>query len=242
MELSGTLTKRAQQNPYLRKGFLQRLMSEWYGMLASAVPPGQGAAVELGAGAGVLKWFIPGLVTTDVTLHDGIRVVGDAGDLPFGLAALRAIVMIDVFHHLPRPRSFLSEASRCLETGGVVAMIEPWVSSWSRWVYRNLHHEPFDADAREWETDCAGPMSGANSALPWIVFCRDRACFEREFPALKIEVIRPMVPFRYLVSGGVSHHGLAPSWTFPAWRLIERSVECWMSGLAMFAFVVLKRV
>jgi hypothetical protein len=39
---------------------------------------------------------------------------------------------------------------------------------------------------------------GANDALPWIIFARDRLKFEQEFPDWRIETIKPIMPFRYL--------------------------------------------
>src|SRR5262249_31802772 len=38
------------------------------------------------------------------------------------------------------------QATRCVRSGGVVAMIEPWVTPWSRFVYTRLHHEPFQPE------------------------------------------------------------------------------------------------
>ena len=90
--------------------------------------------------------------------------------------------MTNVLHHLPNPADFLAESLRCVRQGGVIAMIEPWVRSWSRLVYRLLHYESFQLDARDWGFPGSGPLSGANGALPWIILQRDRARFEREFP------------------------------------------------------------
>ena len=108
-------------------------------------------------------------------------------------------------------------------------MIEPWVSAWSRFVYRNFHHEPFLPDASDWTFAESGPLSGANGALPWIVFERDRVTFSGEFRQWRIDSIRPTMPFRYLLSGGVSLRSLMPGWTFGAWRGIERALDPWMS-------------
>ena len=40
---------------------------------------------------------------------------------------------------------------------------------------------------------------------------RDRVTFEREFPHWHIELVKPIMPFRYLLSGGVSLRSLNPS-------------------------------
>jgi len=39
-------------------------------------------------------------------------------DKPLKMAALRGIVMFDVFHHLPDVKSFLTEAADCVKPGG----------------------------------------------------------------------------------------------------------------------------
>ena len=118
-------------------------------------------------------------------------------------------------------------------------MIEPWVTAWSRFVYQHLHHEPFSPEARDWSFESTGALSGANGALPWIVFVRDRNKFEAEFPELAIEKIRPFLPFRYLVSGGISMRSLMPSFTHSAWARLEAMLEPHMSSLAMFASISL---
>lgn len=220
--------------------FLRRIYEEWYAALLAAVPPGAGAVVEIGSGAGFFREFLPGLVATDLHPVAGIDLAADATRFPFRDGALRAIVMTNVFHHIAAPRLFLGEAARCLRVGGTVAMIEPWVTPWSRLVYR-LHHEPFDAAAAEWEFRSTGPLSGANSALPWLVFERDRAHFEQEFPSLRIRSIRPTLPFRYLLSGGLSHRPFVPVRTFEFWSGIERRLSRWFATWAMFAEIVLDR-
>ena len=224
------------------KSFLRQIYQEWYQSLALVLPPGEGAVLELGAGAGFMKDFIPELITSEVFHCPNISAVLDALRLPFAGKSLRGIVMTDVFHHIPQPRFFFSEAARCVRAGGVVAMIEPWVTSWSRFVYTRLHHEPFHPEIQSWELPIRGPLSGANGALPWIIFARDRRQFEREFPEWKIEFIKPIMPFRYLVSGGISLRGLTPGWSFGLWRQIENTLACWSTELAMFAQIVLRRV
>ena len=120
-------------------------------------------------------------------------------------------------------------------------MIEPWVTAWSRLVWGPLHHEPFEPQADSWTIPESGPLSGANGALPWIVFERDRERFETEFPAWEIVSIRLDRPVSYLLSGGVSMRSLMPGWSFGAWRRLERRLAPWMSALGTFAVIVLRR-
>jgi hypothetical protein len=224
-----------------QKAALRRIYEEWYTLLAAAVPGGAGAVLELGSGAGFCKEYISGLITSDVFECPGVDRVVDAQRMTFDAGSLRSIVMIDVLHHIPDVRQFFGEAARCIRPGGTVAMIEPWITSWSRFVYGNLHHEPFDPDAAAWEFPSTGPLSGANGALPWIVFRRDRAQFEREFPAWRVRSVEPMMPIRYLLSGGMSVRSLVPAWTFGLWRRTEHVFRPWMDHLAMFALIVLSR-
>jgi len=49
------------------------------------------------------------------------------------------------------------------------------------------------------------------------------------------------MPFRYLLSGGVSLRSLTPVWSFGFWQEIEEGQKPWMGKLAMFAKIVLQR-
>jgi SAM-dependent methyltransferase len=223
------------------KRFLSRIYEEWYGSIASALPDIPGPTLEIGAGAGFLAERVAGVVTSDVQLVPGVRIVADAAHLPFRSQSLRAVVMTNVLHHLAEVTGFFAEAARCVKPAGRLVMLEPWNTRWSRFVYCHLHHEPFDPDASDWTVTGSGPLSGANGAIPWMLFARDRNRFERAFPAWRVAAIRPSMPFRYLVSGGVSVRSLAPAWTFGAWTSLERHLESHMDALAMFAYIVLVR-
>jgi SAM-dependent methyltransferase len=241
LQLDDPATTGLRKQIIASKPFLKAIYDEWYGMLAEQLPDGKGPVVELGSGAGYCERFIPGLITSEVFFCPGIQLVADAQHMPFPDSSLRAIVFTDVLHHMPDVRLFFSEAIRCLRPGGKILMIEPWVSPWSRFVYTRFHHEPFRPEASDWSFPSSGPLSGANGALPWIVFIRDRGKFESEFPALAIDEIRPFMPFRYLLSGGVGMRSLLPGFTHSAWKTLERMLEPQMSKLAMFAFVSLQK-
>jgi len=241
LDLDDPRTTALRRRIIQEKTFLRQIYQEWYSILASDLPAGAGAAIELGSGAGFLRDFVPNLITSEVFGCVGVDIVLSGLDLPIKPASLRAIVMVDVLHHLPQARGFFREAARCVRPGGVVAMIEPWVTPWSRLVYTRMHHEPFDPEAPAWEFPASGPLSGANGALPHILFARDRAQFEREFPMWRIRTIEPMMPFCYLVSGGVSMRGLMPGWSFSWWRGLEKLLHPLTGELAMFAHIVLQK-
>jgi SAM-dependent methyltransferase len=224
------------------KPFLRAIYEDWYQSIVARIPDSTGAVLELGSGAGFFQQFVPDVITSEVFECAGVQLVADAQNLPFSDGELRAIVMTDVLHHIPNVAAFFREATRCLRSGGAVIMVEPWVSPWSNLIYTHLHHEPFEPEVEQWDFPAKGPLSDANGALPWIVFDRDRKRFEEEFPHLKIKEVRPMMPFRYLVSGGVSMRALMPGWTTPLWKTIEKACEPQMKRLAMFSLISLRRM
>jgi ubiquinone/menaquinone biosynthesis C-methylase UbiE len=113
------------------KPFLRKIYSEWYRMIASRIPQGEGRVLEIGSGAGYFAEFAPEVIQSEVFFCRNVDIVADARQLPLPSGSLRAIVMTDVFHHIPKPEAFLEEAARCLRPGGRIVMIEPWVSAWS---------------------------------------------------------------------------------------------------------------
>jgi SAM-dependent methyltransferase len=223
------------------KPFLRDIYSEWYRTLALGLPDLKGSVLELGSGAGFLEDYIPGLITSEIFCCSTVRLVADAAEMPFGDNSLRAIVFTDVLHHMPDVQRFFNEASRCLRQGGKILMIEPWVTPWSRFIYGNFHHEPFLPEAKDWSFPSSGPLSGANGAIPWMVFVRDRQRFESEYPEFVIDTIRPCLPFRYLLSGGVGMRSLVPNWSRSVWARLESVMEPFTSHLGMFAFVSVQK-
>lgn len=221
------------------KGFLRLIYLEWYKEIQARLPETCTPVLELGSGPGFLSDIIPGLITSDILWVPGISLVFDGRAIPFKRHSVGAIVMTDVLHHIPDPRAFFREAASCLKPGGLLVMIEPWLTPWSRFVYRNLQDEPFAPERVEWEFDSVCPLSGANIALPWILFHRDRKRFQNEFPAWRIENIRVWMPFRYLLSGGVTFRNLMPQWSFPFWKRLEQmcGIE---KKLGMFALLTLQ--
>ena len=153
-----------------QKAFLKCFYQKCYLAIAESLPNSiNGPVLEIGSGAGFLKECISGLLTSEILHIPGVDVICDGQKLPFRPASLRGIVMLDVLHHIPSAKKFLSTAAHCVKPGGAIVMIEPWNTRWSQFVYKHLHHEPFDQKASEWNLPSSGPLSQANSALPWII-------------------------------------------------------------------------
>jgi SAM-dependent methyltransferase len=227
------------------KAFLRAIHDEWYEFLAAVTPSPEDInlpALELGSGAGYLGEVVPDLITSEMFTTPELDLVTDAMRLPIRDASLRGVLMVDVLHHIPDVGEFFEAAARTVVPDGVMAMVEPWATGWSTWVYQNLHHEPFRPDSEEWSFETTGPLSGANGAIPWMVFERDRSEFERKYPEWRIESVEPFMPFRYLMSGGVSMRSLMPGFTMPFWRAVERAIEGKRGRAGMFARIVVRRV
>ena len=224
------------------KPFLRKLYREWYVAIKESLPEKpSGGLIELGSGGGFSKQIIGNALTSEILPVPSIDLRLDGGDLPFKKNSLKGIFMVDVFHHLPKVNRFLMDAARCVKPGGVVVMIEPWNTPWSRFIYKYLHHEPFDSKVTNWSFPRGGPLSEANSALPWIVFDRDRKKFERKYPHWKIASIKQHTPLRYLLSGGVSIVSIMPGRSFEFWRILEKQLVPLMEYIALFATIVLVR-
>jgi SAM-dependent methyltransferase len=241
LDLDDPRTTAARREVLAGKPMLRAVYEEWYAALAAAVPPPPGRVLELGAGAGFLDRFLPGALRSEVFWCPWTDLALDGQALPFADGALRAVVMTNVLHHLPEPSRFLSSAAAAVRPGGVIAMVEPWNTAWSRFVYRRLHHEPFEPGASGWSGPGGGPLSGANGALPWILFARDRERLLAQHPEWELRRCEPLMPLRYLVAGGMSLRSVAPAASAPLWRGIERALRPWRHRLGMFAVVVLAR-
>ncbi len=224
-----------------KKPFLKKLYADFYGQfLASIVNHETKRIVEIGSGGGFIKTIAPGVKTSDVTSLPGLDYQFSAARMPFENESIDAFLLLNTFHHIGETGAFLAEVNRCLRSNGRLIMIEPANTRWSRFVYRRFHHEPFNPDV-PWDRPAGGRMTSANSAIPWIVFVRDRQKFEALFPKLRIRTLRPHTPFRYLISGGVSYRQIFPSWTYPLVLLAERISAPFNRYLGMFMTIVLEK-
>jgi SAM-dependent methyltransferase len=223
-----------------KKGFLKRIYIDFYKQLLKPSRQSDGLIVELESGGGFLKTN-SNVITSDVLLVKGIDVCFSALSMPFSNKSISTFVMIDVLHHLSDVRSFFKEAERCLKIGGRCVMIEPANTLWSRFVYQNFHREGFYPDG-DWDAKGDRPLSDANIAIPWIIFCRDRERFEREFPGLTIVKLSFGAPFRYLLSGGLSMKSLVPSFLYDVVKGIEFILSPFNKYLGMFMRVELEKL
>lgn len=236
-------TKKAleeHKNLIKKKGLLYKIYVDFYKSLKPNGVP-KGAIVEIGSGGGFLKEIIPEVVTSDVIEGPGIDKVFFAEKMPFKNKSVSAFIMIDVLHHIKDPRKAFNEMERCLKKDGKIIMIEPFKSLWGYFIYKYLHYEHFDPSSG-WEVKGKGRMSDSNTALPWIIFVRDRHIFEKEFPNLKIIKVEGHSPFRYLLSGGLTKPQFAPTFTYPFIKFTEdKLLSPLKNQIGMFVTIELQK-
>ncbi len=131
--------------------------------------------IEIGASVSFFSKKYPQIISTDIKHADNLDMVVDAQNMPFENNTIRAIYGINCFHHLPNPNLFFKELERTLDIGCACILIDPYYGFTSRRFYKKIFNsEIFDMDQKEWVNESLGFMNGANQALSYIVFQRDK--------------------------------------------------------------------
>jgi SAM-dependent methyltransferase len=198
---------------------LRSVYHEFFADLLRAVGVQRRApVVELGAGPGFFKEYYPGLISTDVILTRWVDVVCDACALPFPSQSVGALVMLDVLHHLARPLDIIAEAARVLVPGGLMAMIEPWITPFSYLLYRYFHHEdctlgidvhhPFESTRKQ--------AFDGNATIPYKLV----QYYGHEASPLRLSRRERFLALPYLATFGFKRTRPLP------WRLIRAARSC----------------
>jgi SAM-dependent methyltransferase len=226
----------------LQKKFLKKLYTDWYKIFERTCEGFErGNYLEIGSGGGFIKEIYPKIITSDILELPNVDKVFSAEQIPFDKESLNGIMMLNVFHHIPNPHLFLSEAMRCLKKGGKVVMIEPANSVLGRFIYKRFHHEPFDEKAGR-SIAPGHPLSNSNQALPYIYFERDLEVFARDYPQLKIKKVQYHSPFSYVISGGVSRSAMLPSALYPFVKGIEYLLRPISKQIGLFCTIELEKI
>ncbi|MCA9401643.1 MAG: class I SAM-dependent methyltransferase [Candidatus Omnitrophica bacterium] len=225
-----------RQKPFLRNVYL-----DFYYYFEKAVRPVQNRKyLEVGSGGGFLKEVYPQVIASDILPLPETDLCCSLEALPFKNGTLDGVYMLNVLHHVKDCRKVFTEFIRALKPGAKVVFVEPANTFFGRYVYQHFHHEPFDPKS-DWLVPGEGPLSDANGAIPWIVFCRDREKFEKDYPQLVIEQVTFHTPLKYLLSGGVSMKSLLPNALYPVVKGLEWCLTPLNGLLGMFMTVVLTK-
>ncbi len=244
-----------KKRPLLRQIY-NHYFAEMIQHLATPTPNHFGTILELGGGSGNFKEFFlhhhpnrATLICSDIVPTPHCDLAADALALPFPDNSLDNILMQDVLHHIPFPLRFFAEAQRTLRPGGRIVMTEPYISPFSRLVFKLAHPEPVitsiplfanppDADP------CPFPGSGAfasNQATPTLLFFRYRAQFSARFPHLQILHRLRRSCFVYPLSGGFSGPKLLPTCAEPLAWMFEKLLTPLAPLLAFRLLAVLEK-
>ena len=232
----------AHQKILASKPFLRKIYLEWYKWFIGYSRLYETEKIlEIGSGGGFLEELLPNLITSDIQPIEGVGLCFSALEIPLENQSLDGIYMVNVFHHIADTEKFLAQAYRLLQLNGLIIMVEPANTIWSRFVYSKFHHENFDSKGG-WGFSDAGALSSSNVALPWIVFIRDRHLFKIRFPGFEIESIHFHTSFVYILSGGFTFRNLVPGFLFGTLNLIDKILCRLSSQFAMFMTVKIRKV
>ncbi len=232
----------AHRDIILKKPFLKRLYNDWYLIfIIKSKEIKNGKYLEIGSGGGFLKDVFPEVITSDILILPNVDLIFTAEEIPFKENELASIVMLNVFHHIPKPHLFLKEAQRTLIKGGKIIMTEPANSSLARFIYKRFHHEPFDEKGQR-EIKAGNPLSNSNQALPYIYFERDLDLFKKDFPSLKINSINYHSPFSYIISGGVSRSAMLPFFMYNFVKGIEWLFSPFFKQIGLFCTIEIEKI
>jgi SAM-dependent methyltransferase len=194
------------------KPTLRFLYADYHRRLLGACS--KGPIIDIGGGTAHIKAFRSDVVSVDMLPFPGIDLVTDAHRLPFRDASFGGIVMLDVLHHLERPIDFLREAARVLQRGGVLAMIEPGMSTVAYPFYDKFHQEPADMSVDPFApVTSSGPRDpfDSNQAIPTLLFrAQNRDALRRAVPELKVRSVDWLSLFAFPLSGGFKSWCLVP--------------------------------
>jgi SAM-dependent methyltransferase len=204
---------------------------------------GSGLRVELGSGVAPMRERYSNVLATDIVFESSLDRILDAQNMKLKNNSVRAFFGQNCFHHFPDPIKFFKEAERVLVPGGGIVLIEPYYGFLAEILYPKLFDsEGYDKNFSSWKTPIKGPMNGANQALSFIIFKRDRLIFEKKFP--KLHIIHESTCknyLTYLLSGGLNFRQLLPDFCAPIILAIEWLMTPLSSWLALHHVIVIRK-
>ena len=212
-----------------RKPILRWVYEDYYKRIESLLPDEASHVVEIGSGSGNFKDQMPSSLASDCVKCTWLDVVFDAQRMPFRQEKVDAFVMIDVLHHIASPVLFLQEVIRTLRPGGRLIVVDPYISPFSRLVFKLAHPEPVDFSEDFYRNlPLESDPWDSNQAMATQLFWRDPERFGMAFPSLRIQHRSRFDWLIYPLSGGFRPYSFIPrflasalrgvsNWRFPSW-------------------------
>ena len=246
LDVDGAERLAVHQSILAKKRMLREVFTEFHYVfrrLDEEYLTGDGPRIELGAGIAPIRDSYPDVLATDVVHGSHLDRVLDAEEIDLPDGSVRVFYGQNCFHHFPDPDRFFCELERVLQAGGGAILIEPYYGPFATFLFKRLFRtEGFDKSFPSWEAPCQGPMNGANQALSYIVFVRDKLEFNRRFPNLTIVHQEPCGNYlKYLLSGGLNFRQLSPDWTIPIISVLQRILSPLNYWLSLHHAIVLRK-
>jgi SAM-dependent methyltransferase len=229
-----------------KKRMLREVFTEFHYLfrnLEEKFLTGEGVKVELGAGISPMRDSYPDVLATDIIDAPHLDKVVNAEEMDFENQSVKVIYGQNCFHHFPHPDRFFKELDRVLVPGGGAILLEPHYGPIASFLYKRLFQtEGYDKTFQSWETPVAGPMNGANQALSYIVFIRDKELYEKKYPSL--EIVHQVTVgnyLKYLLSGGLNFRQILPDSFAGVIGLLEMALFPLNRWIALHHVIVLRK-
>ena len=225
----------------LREGFLE--FHTLFYELNTKFLTANGLQIELGAGVSPIRDSYPEILSTDIIASPALDRTLDAEAMDLTDESVRVFYGQNCFHHFPHPDAFFCELERVLAPGGGAILLDPYYGPFASFLYKRLFKtEGFDKNYASWETPAFGPMNGANQALSYIIFIRDRAEFEKKHPTLKIVYQKPLRNYlKYILSGGLNFRQLLPDCMSPFVDFLQKCLLPFNRWLSLHHTIVIRK-
>lgn len=202
-------------------------------------------SVEIGSGYGFLSKYKDKIISSDIFYDPSLDLIFDAQSCPFKKNSIRSFFAINVLHHIQDPEKFFESLNNSLMEGGCIILIEPSDNLLSNFIHSNIHNNEFyDKNQKSWKNNLiSSRLNGANQALAYIIFERDKKLFEKKYPSLSLVTNNYINnSFGYIVSGGVNFHQLLPDFMYPIVRLIEKLLSPMKKYWSLHKIYVLSKI
>jgi len=227
-----------------RRRLTRHLYTGWYGDIKKELS-GRGLAVEIGAGTGNFKEFMPQSVSSDLVWCEWLDMVHDAMYMPYRDSSVGDFVLIDAIHHIHDPVRAIREMERCLKRGGRIVILDVFISPFSYLYYNFFHKEDLDLSADLFNVKDAATEKEpfeSNQAIATLLFFKKLDEFASRFPSLRLRKREVREFLLYPLSGGFEGAQLVPFSLKAPFTLIDSlAIKVFGSLIAGRCLVVLEK-
>ncbi|MEI7864345.1 MAG: methyltransferase domain-containing protein [Chthoniobacterales bacterium] len=181
--------------------------------------------LEIGSGLCKSKIFIPNITTSERAENPWVDQINSAYRISSPDQSWDHIVVLDVFHHLERPKAALKEFHRALVPKGTVVIMEPDISVLGWLVYGLMHKEPVGY-LRGISTEAVPPSPEDYHAMQSTahrLFCAGQ--YPEILEGFKVKTVKRFAMINYILSGGFSGPNLLKPQLKPLVDSCERVMD-----------------